>query len=607
MTGPLLKSAPLTHYHAVGAVGHPVYLAAAQLRAAIARRLGAEVADVFAVPQRNEDGDTVDWYAPKPGTVVPWSAATEAERADAQQRLLDVREQIETLGRSMEAEAAPERQVFGRLLAQVMQFPDEQDVHLVDGRPVLTFWGFVKDRAAVGSDPLRDLDRHIATPSTAPVPAVRRPWPWLLWGILAALLLALLLAALLWALRGCEATDNGRTTSPSATAADERRLSGIEPAPETMAAEPPLPVVPDQPVPADGEPFAEPAVVDERDGGTRIIDVDGRGALLEGVGGRTIVDAAGNAIEDREVVGDAVDVDLLDGTDADVLTGAGEGLAADAADAAATDAPTADVMATDPEPDEDGAEAFAVDGAEVFPLDGIDAQDAAATAAADASETGAAAGADTEDTATTEGLPSSGEVSAGDGAAATDASAPGPTEAADAQAVQEPISTGEPQRTGDADRAAGAPEDAAAAGARADPGAAADAAARAAEGAAPVRVPPRQLLNSGWRTSTTLLDPKDGSPVRLSYRLQDGAGKIRLARKDGSVCESDIKGDVRNGRLVIDTQRAIVCDDNTSFGRPQIDCTPQAGGKARCVGRYADGTSFPIDMERQEASAPGAR
>ncbi len=59
MTGPLLKSGSLTAFHAVGAVGNPVYLAASQLRAAIARRLGADVADTFAIPQRNEDGDAV--------------------------------------------------------------------------------------------------------------------------------------------------------------------------------------------------------------------------------------------------------------------------------------------------------------------------------------------------------------------------------------------------------------------------------------------------------------------------------------------------------------------------------------------------------------------
>jgi len=114
-----------------------------------------------------------------------------------------------------------------------------------------------------------------------------------------------------------------------------------------------------------------------------------------------------------------------------------------------------------------------------------------------------------------------------------------------------------------------------------------------------VRIPPERLLNSSWRTSTTLSDPKDGSPVHLDYQLKDGAGKIRLTRRDGSVCESGADAEVRDGRLVVDSKSEIVCADGTNFGRPQIDCTPRAGGKARCVGRYADGSTFPIYMEQR--------
>jgi hypothetical protein len=122
---------------------------------------------------------------------------------------------------------------------------------------------------------------------------------------------------------------------------------------------------------------------------------------------------------------------------------------------------------------------------------------------------------------------------------------------------------------------------------------------RKATGTKTVRIPPKRLLSSSWRTSTTLLDPKDGSPIHLDYRLQDGAGKLRLTRKDGSVCESGASARVQDDRLLVDSATEILCADGTSFGRPQIDCTPLADGKARCVGRYADGSTFPIDMQQQ--------
>ncbi|MCF7985812.1 MAG: hypothetical protein K9L70_15530, partial [Thiohalocapsa sp.] len=76
-------------------------------------------------------------------------------------------------------------------------------------------------------------------------------------------------------------------------------------------------------------------------------------------------------------------------------------------------------------------------------------------------------------------------------------------------------------------------------------------------------------------------------------------GSVRLTRKDGSLCRSDAVAGVRDGRLVVDSKQDIVCADGTNFGRPQIDCTPKAGGKASCVGRYADGSVLPIEMQRQ--------
>lgn len=592
MTGALLKSARLTYYHAVGAVGNPVYLAASQLRAAIARRLGPEVADVFAVPQRNEDGDTVDWYAPKPGTVVPWSAATESERDQARQQLLEVRERIETLARAMQAETLPERQVFGRLLAQMVQFPDDQDVHLVDGRPVLTFWGFVKDKAAVGSDPLRNLDRHRVTPLA---PARRPWWHWLL----LALLLLLLLISLLWALRAWDTSDiQSLETPPSTQAKDERRLTGAEsedePMPATGFADR------DAAIPADPEMPSAPDAVDQGNPDPTRIEVQGDRTLIDRDGERLVVDGNSDVLGDGSAIAPAADEILLD--DAIVEDGAAVG------DAVATDVDRLDAAEVDPaEVDPQAAEQGEADlsGAEgLADLAELEAPgDADETAAADANaqpadtdradalEPADSADAATEDMTDTTAADASPPASEADRAGEQDEDRAKPNAAASAEsgAKSGAKSGAEPEAKPAVDQAA------------------ASDAPRGIRGPAPVRIPRQQLLNSGWRTSMNLADPKDGSPVRLGYRLQDGRGTIQLTRKDGSVCESDISGDARaDGRLVIDTKRAILCDDNTSFGRPRIECMPQQGGQARCVGRYADGTSFPIDMQRDADVAPGA-
>ncbi len=597
MPGPLLKSATLKTYHPVGAVGHPVYLAAAQLRAAIGRRLGADVADVFAIPQRNEEGDCVDWYAPNPGAVVPWSAATEAERIAAQSRLLQVRERIEGLGRSMQAEVSAERQVFGRLLAQVMQFPDEQDVHLVNGQPVLTFWGFVRDRAEVGSDPLRDLSLHVAPqagkragsgagavgypPDKKPPVNGRRPW-WL-W-LLLALSLLLLLALLLWGLRGCvpmlDPTGEPPPNSEPMPGSDalevdqsevlslfgqDRLIEDVARLSETDT------ITTRQDARVDGGETGS-SIRDrvERtfvDGGVSSVrDAATGSSTTETLAAETIIDAVGvdsDVLSDRASVSDerSDETQALEG-----LEDSGPVTLGDEADLPLEDA--AEALVTDTQ-GQDPGDALAADEVlgDVAAADPLAAGEQADRAAADQAPTGADAARAAADSAVAD-------------------PAPAPASSTDSSASEEASSTPTP--------ASGLDASAAAAAARA-----ASAGTGTSTPTGAVRIPPRELLNSSWRTTRTLQDPKDGSPVRLDYRLQDGSGKVRLTRQDGSLCQSDAQATVRDGRLVVDSQQDIVCADGTNFGRPQLDCTPQAGGRARCVGRYADGSSVPIEMRRQ--------
>lgn len=202
MSGALLRSGALKEFFALGAVGHPVYQSAAQLRVAMRNQIGADVADTFAVPKRNDTGDTIDWYAPHDGPVVPWTSATAEERTTALQSLQEMRERVMSAGQKLQAEPDSERQVFGRLLAHVMSFPDDQHVYLVNGKPVLTFWGFrrhdtpstVDSLALLAVDPV--IHRDAAAPvAAAPIaePVATRRFPWWLWPLLLLLLLLLLL------------------------------------------------------------------------------------------------------------------------------------------------------------------------------------------------------------------------------------------------------------------------------------------------------------------------------------------------------------------------------------------------------------------------------
>ena len=240
MRGVLLRSGRSEHFTALGETGQPVYRAALQIREAIRRKYPEhpELIEHLAIPQSDEQGRTIDWYSDRPGDVIPWSSATEEERAPARAQLEVLQTKINALSNTLlglDANGQPsatarkaaegDNAVFGKLLTCVVPFPDENFVYLVDGRPVLTFWGFIHAGAERSRQPLHCLyprTAPIAEPVAAPLvppaapiapaaaaavaPAAavaRLPW-WRNWRWLLPLLLLLaLLLLLLFGLRGC--------------------------------------------------------------------------------------------------------------------------------------------------------------------------------------------------------------------------------------------------------------------------------------------------------------------------------------------------------------------------------------------------------------------
>jgi hypothetical protein len=217
MRGALLRSGKSGSFTALGETGQPVYRAALQLREAI-RRKNPELVDHLAIPQSDELGNQIDWYSGLDGDVIPWSSATEEERAPARRQLEALKTALDELSlRFLGTDPAEQQQgdkaVFGKLLKRVIHFPDENFVYLVQGKPVLTFWGFEHAGADRNRDPLHclysvppvfTLPPVVEAPVVAPVVPVviARPW-WRRWWWLLLLPFLLLLLWLLLGLRGC--------------------------------------------------------------------------------------------------------------------------------------------------------------------------------------------------------------------------------------------------------------------------------------------------------------------------------------------------------------------------------------------------------------------
>src|SRR5436190_17600603 len=217
MAGPLLTSEPLQRFRALGLAGDPVWRAARQLRAAIAQRLTPEHADLLAIPEVDPSGRRIDWYAPFDGEVRRLADLGDAERAEVLAKVQRLHGELGGLAESMEApqRSGAERN-FARLLRHALTAPGEETLYVVDGKPVMTFWGFATDAALPGVF----LASPPATPGLAPRPALRaRPIPeavlasapavaaagatrsaWWQWLLLAVLLLSLL-ALLAWLVR----------------------------------------------------------------------------------------------------------------------------------------------------------------------------------------------------------------------------------------------------------------------------------------------------------------------------------------------------------------------------------------------------------------------
>ena len=209
--GPLLISEPLQRYRALGLAGDPVWRAAGQLRAAIAQRLSRRHADLLAVPEVDPTGRRIDWYAPFEGQVRKLSELDEGERQTILNDVHRLHSEITGLANSMdEPQRSTAERNFARLLRHALTAPGEDTLYVVDGKPVMTFWGFSADANLPGvflaSPPVAprpNVGPRVmpeAVMASAPAIAAGTRSAWWQWLLLAVLLL-LLLALLAWLVR----------------------------------------------------------------------------------------------------------------------------------------------------------------------------------------------------------------------------------------------------------------------------------------------------------------------------------------------------------------------------------------------------------------------
>ena len=546
MASRLINSGELKNYEAIGEDGIPVWTRADAFRTSIENspELGKKYADYLALPRFSTDGTHVDWFIPFSSArqdgeydIVSWSAASAQERALALEELSGFSDKLYAYGMNLEARALNSNdRLFSHFLIgngkdgivnPAIHFPDENCVFLVNGRPVITFWGFLRRGFKLEGDPFVSLIRPqpkivketVSETVSETVKTVEvkesffKKHKWCLLLPLLLLLLLLLLYLLWWWLYG--------RLSPLFGSVPNLLNGSLDPVPVTAPA-------PDNRDNLDNLEIKDPVsddvevtdsrelAVDEegRDIGLGVdadrdslnVNTDGSASLhVDGVSGTDIV-ADGSLTADGQLDDVAgADLDGVDGT-ADALNSAVD---ADNADGTENEA---DVDDNQNVPDMDtAADENAQNNQNVPDMD----------TAAD------------ENAQNNQNVPDMDTASAKDNAQANQ---PLP----DMQDQNDADNSAKPSVLSNDDLASGN----------------------------------IRGIDGNWNVKSSLVDSTTNRPIQMKYSFENGKGKATITRKNGVKCVADVNSQMASGGLSISSDQVAKCTDGTSYKMPDVTCKP---------------------------------
>ncbi len=634
--GPRLARDRLGRFRALGVQGEPAWRQAGQIRAALLARLTQEHADLLAMPQVDESGETIDWYAPIDGAAMPAASLSPEDRVQLQARADRLREDIQAISdRLGGAGNSDAERSFSRLLRQTLTTPGPTSLWSVGGRPVVVFWGFAPDpsqpivAAVPALAPAAGIPAaHVPPPppaATPPAAAVAAAPAILgstaaaaavpetgrdLWKIaFLALLLLLLLAFGAWLIKpylpmllGLE--DYGRRAAavvvpPSGTAAG----------PEEAGRQAALTRVKDQ-----GDRLQREFVGLGGDLGRR------QSSCAPGATGRVIGPAGEIVVGDGRVVGRVVVTDDgklgVIGSDGKPLTDP-SGKPADAAavvEKAAREAPPDKVAAVP-------ADAARIDGAKTDGAKADGAKTEGAKAEGGKMEPGKPDGEKPELGKTELGKTEPGKTEPGKPDGARPEAATGEIAKAEPPKPEPGAMRPRGTRTDMAGAEGQKPEPAKPEAAKPEP-ARPDGQAKGGEAAKPPARPtpakPEQakiekplavpadsqarrdvaFLQGNWKSSSTLTTQRGQEEIRINYEFDNnGKGRSLIAQGDGVTCEAPATARFDpNGKLLIEEQANPRCSDGSSYVRSTVTCEMGSQGVADCAGRNDGGKTYSVQI-----------
>ena len=661
MQNALLNSGKISDYVPIGQDGQPVYRNAEAFLAAlnIHKMVGPELTRHLARPKIAADNNTIDWYIPfapknEDGQyrIVTWQAATPQEQEQARSQLRHLEQVLKRVGVALgNHQAQGTSQLFAHYLTgqnsvqqlPAIHFPSNDCVFIVDGVPVITFWGFTKNGAPMEQSPFASLKGagtvppygaaaagtvgagFASGPAQAAVPPQQEPqqedrsrnkgcllaWPmWLLWLLL--LLLLLLLLWWLWPwLWGLLASLFGfKVAVPSAN------LNGPDVVQEMPLTAPPLET-------------AEP-VLPGANNDAIYLDPNDPTVTLNGAESSTSSSNSSNS--DHSSYSHSSDHSSSSSDHSSAVSNTDHSSSTLIIDRTGGELPavSGEIPLNEPGAVPDAAgEMPAVAGSGELPLTGFSGEVPPADPM----------------------MPQPGELvppetmqaleEAAQSAQAFDPNMPQdpgaqvppepnmpqgsqtppdpnmPQTPSDPNMPQTPSDPTMPQTPSDPNMPQTQPDPLANPGLTPEQEAAIEA-ARAAEAAAANNsgvVPPQpavpenslnfneqalaqqgpSVLNGAWNTRSGLMDRATGTPLQLGYSFSGDQGQVTVTRPDGVKCVAQTAATVAGSGVNITTQGNAVCPDGKSYRMPEVKCEPQGDGTVRCTGHYGS-YSFPIQF-----------
>ena len=111
---------------------------------------------------------------------------------------------------------------------------------------------------------------------------------------------------------------------------------------------------------------------------------------------------------------------------------------------------------------------------------------------------------------------------------------------------------------------------------------------------------PMNFLEGEWRAGEGLVDQNTKQPLDLSFSFgKEGKGEVTLRRPDGTVCRGPVQGRMDGGKLSIQGNQAVPCNNGRHYGAPNIECNKDSAGQTQCFGVNPDGSRYYMGMQRR--------